>query len=194
MSDPLPIYDTQLEMVWPYSQLRTPPVINPPFGYHLRQWQPADTPRFLDVMRRSGWAFWDETFLQDIWIGRILPHTWFLLMHTQSDTLAATAMGVHSHSPQHPFGGEIGWVGSHDAHRGQGLGRVVCAAVTNRLIDMGYQHIHLYTEDFRLPALRTYLALGYVPLLTAYDPHRWQEVCTRLAWPFAPDDWGYGGF
>jgi mycothiol synthase len=33
----------------------------------------------------------------------------------------------------------------------------------------GYRHIHLDTEDWRLPALKIYLRLGYKPLLYAPD-------------------------
>jgi mycothiol synthase len=99
-------------------------------------------------------------------------------------------MGLHNHTDQYPFGGELGWVGSDPAHAGQGLGMAVCAAVTARLIAAGYGNIHLYTEHWRLAALKTYLKLGYVPHLFTPELHaRWQTICTQLGWPFTPNAW-----
>jgi mycothiol synthase len=63
----------------------------------------------------------------------------------------------------------------------------VCAAVTARLIAAGYRDIHLYTEHWRLAALKTYLKLGYVPFLYAERmAPRWAAVCEQLGWPFTP--------
>lgn len=51
-------------------------------------------------------------------------------------------------------------------------------------------NIHLYTEDWRLPALKTYLKLGYCPYLFAPEQAaRWQVICAQLRWPFTPDAW-----
>jgi mycothiol synthase len=41
----------------------------------------------------------------------------------------------------------------------------------------GYRRIYLLTDDFRLPAIRIYLALGYAPLFhTPGMQERWQAV------------------
>ena len=59
-----------------------------------------------------------------------------------------------------------------------------------RLLAEGYRDVHLYTEDFRLAALKTYLKLGYLPFVLAPDVlPRWQDVCGRLAWPYTPALW-----
>ena len=66
----------------------------------------------------------------------------------------------------------------------------VSAAATTRLIEEGYRHIHLYTEDWRLAALKVYLKLGYIPLLYAPDMlERWRIICTQVQWPFTPERW-----
>jgi len=99
-------------------------------------------------------------------------------------------MALHDHTERYPFGGELGWVAADPAHAGRGLGRTVSAAVTARLIRAGYRNIHLYTEDWWLAALKTYLKLGYVPVLFAPDiPERWQTVCAQLQWAFTPELW-----
>ena len=54
----------------------------------------------------------------------------------------------------------------------------------------GFRHIHLYTEEYRLAAIKTYLKLGYVPYL--YLPEmveRWRVVCEQLQWPFTSAEW-----
>ena len=66
----------------------------------------------------------------------------------------------------------------------------VCAAVTARLLQMGYRHVHLYTEHWRLAALKQYLKLGYVPFLDVPEAReRWQGICAQLSWPFMPEAW-----
>lgn len=179
----------QLQMVWPEHRLDQPPGVVVASGYHLRQYRRGDEPRFYAVMALAGWPGWDDAKLKP-WIARIPPGSWFMAVHTASEQIVATAMGLHDHSDQHPFGGELGWVAADPAHTGKGLGAAVCAAVTARLLAAGYRNVHLYTEDWRWPAIRLYLKLGYVPYL--YAPTmaaRWQELCTRLGWPYTPEAW-----
>ena len=186
--------ELQLHMVWPRARLATPPTPRLPVGYTLRTYQPGDEARFYAVMALAGWPGWDEAKLAP-WKARILPHSWFMAIDQATDQIVATAMGLHSHEDDLPFGGELGWVASDPAHRGQGLGLVVAGAVTARLLAMGYDQLHLYTEDWRLPALKGYLRLGYVPLLDAHGVEiagaaaRWQMICDQLQWPYAPEQW-----
>lgn len=183
----------QLQMVWPKNLLDKPPIVPVPSSYALRTYQPGDEPRFYKIMALSGWPGWDDEKLQP-WLAKVLPDGWFMLVHEKSrDAVAnivATAMCLHNYKGIHPFQGELGWLASDPAHAGKGLGMVVSAAVTKRFIDAGYRNIRLYTEDFRLPAIKTYLKLGYVPSL--YAPgmrQRWQTICEQLKWPFASEAW-----
>ena len=66
-------------------------------------------------------------------------------------------------------------------HKGKGLGYIVCAAVVKRFLDVGYSEIFLKTDDFRLPAVKTYLKMGFVPHYTADDhKQRWENVKRQL--------------
>ena len=108
----------------------------------------------------------------------------------ESSQIVATAMALDDHSELHPSGGELGWLAGDPAHAGKGLGLAVCAAVTARFMGAGYRDIHLYTEHWRLAALKTYLKVGYIPFLYAPEmPERWQVICGRLQWPFTPEVW-----
>jgi mycothiol synthase len=59
-------------------------------------------------------------------------------------------------------------------------------AATARLIQAGYEEIYLRTDDHRLPAIKTYLKLGWEPFLCAPDmAERWRTVCQQLNWQFS---------
>ena len=99
-------------------------------------------------------------------------------------------MALHDHTWKAPFCAELGWLAADPTHMGQGLGMALVAATTARMKEIGYRQIHLYTEHWRLAALKIYLRLGYVPLLYSKAmPQLWQTVCARLGWPFTPERW-----
>ena len=76
------------------------------------------------------------------------------------------------------------------AHVGRGLGMAVCTAVLQRFHRAGYHRVFLRTDDFRLPALKIYLKLGFLPLLYQEDMEtRWETICQALKWPFTPTLW-----
>jgi mycothiol synthase len=84
----------------------------------------------------------------------------------------------------------LGWLAGDPVHAGKGLGLAVSASVIVRFIEEGFHKIHLYTEDDRLAALKTYLKLGFMPTLyTPEMPDRWRAICQQLRWPFTPDVW-----
>jgi mycothiol synthase len=112
-------------------------------------------------------------------------------------TLVATAMARHRPDAEDydfPYGGELSLLFTHPDHRRQGLGYAVTAAVLTRLMEVGYPNIYLTTMDGRLPALRLYLRMGWLPFLPddlaeAKLEERWQKVCAELTYPFTPAQW-----
>jgi mycothiol synthase len=179
----------QLRMVYLKQLLKTPPQVQLPNGYSLRTYRTGDETRFYEVMAIAGWQGWNVDKLQP-WLPRILSGGWFMIADDASDKIVATAMALRDMSEFGPVGGELGWLASDSAHAGKGLGMAVSAAVTGRLIQEGYRHIHLYTEPWRLAALKTYLKLGYVPFLyTPEMPEHWQTICEQLHWEFTPERW-----
>jgi GNAT superfamily N-acetyltransferase len=181
--------EPQLQMVWPEHLLDAPPAVHAPPGYTLRTYQPGDEPGWFRLMALAGWPGWDEAKLRP-WLARIPPGSWFMVIHQASGEIVASALGLHDHSADHPFGGELGWVAADPAHAGRGLGQAVCAAVTARLLAAGYRNVHLYTERWRLAALKTYLKMGYVPFLyQAGMAEAWEAVCAQIGWPADPQTW-----
>ena len=71
------------------------------------------------------------------------------------------------------------------AHGGRGLGTILAATVTNRLIDEDYTLPWLGTEDDRRRAISIYLALGWQPHLYADDMEsRWRSIFDGLGRTF----------
>jgi mycothiol synthase len=81
-----------------------------------------------------------------------------------------------------PNEGYLHWVGVAPEARGKGLGRAVCVRALERFRELGCRGAVLETDDHRLPALRMYLGMGFVP---AYrhpsDAERWAAVMRGMA-------------
>lgn len=75
---------------------------------------------------------------------------------------------------------------------GRRLGRLVSLACLHRMRDEGFRQATLQTDDFRLPAVRTYLNLGFRPLLVHDNQReRWPSVLRQVGYHRLADgtDW-----
>lgn len=70
--------------------------------------------------------------------------------------------------------GYVHFVGTLQSSQGLGLGRAVTLRVLRGFVDRGLDRAVLHTADFRLPAIRLYLQLGFVP--------EYREDAERSAW------------
>lgn len=85
---------------------------------------------------------------------------------------------------QRNFPGE-GWlhmVGVSPDAQGMGLSKYTVLAALYSFYARGYASVMLSTDDFRLPAIKTYLRLGFVPFQN-HESHaeRWAAVLEKLA-------------
>jgi mycothiol synthase len=109
----------------------------------------------------------------------------FLIIHRRTGQIVASASAHHQPIKHHRFGGELGWVAVAPDHRGKKLGAVTCQAAIKRLKEAGYSDIYLRTDDWRLPAIKTYLNLGWVPFLFVPGmKKRWENVSKELGIDF----------
>ncbi len=174
--------EIQISMVWPEEKLGVPPEPVLPDGYILRQYEPADEEAYLELTRRAGFDWGIERFNE--MRPKIIPDGIFVIEHEATGTLVATSFCKNEPSEKHPAGGELGWVAGDPDHAGQGLGVAVCAAVTARFIEAGYRDIYLITQDWRLPAIKTYLKLGYEPEIDSNEmTDVWETIFQNLNWP-----------
>jgi mycothiol synthase len=177
-------------MVWPIVRLPVAPAVVVAAGYVVRQCHEYDlrTVRaVIDADEPVSDRAWDD--FRD----RILPGGAYLIVEAGSGKAVATASASHNpRATRHyfPFGGEIGYVAVDPSHRGKGLGRAVVALAVVRLIEAGYRHIFVGVQGWRLPAVKCYLRLGFVPLLHTEELlPRWQAICSRIDWPVREADW-----
>jgi mycothiol synthase len=69
-------------------------------------------------------------------------------------------------------------------YRGRGLGRCISLAALLHMRGRGCEQAVLDTDDFRLPAIRTYLALGFIPEMVGADhADRWNRIFAELDAP-----------
>lgn len=72
---------------------------------------------------------------------------------------------------------EIGWIAAHPLHAGRGLGLQVAAAAVRFALALDSRPIYLLTDDFRLPAIKTYLKMGFVADLSHPSyAERWLRI------------------
>ncbi|MCW5942174.1 MAG: GNAT family N-acetyltransferase [Fimbriimonadaceae bacterium] len=161
-------------MRWPVG--RTPPENHAPVGYALRLYREGDQAAYLDLMRRSGLAEWTVPELEGLLPGT-LSQGFFVIEHGASGALAATAQARRSFHAAHPGGSEIGWVAADPDHAGRGLGLIVTSAAVRRSLALGYVDVFLLTDDWRTPAIRTYLRMGFEPIVEDDDARgRWATI------------------
>ena len=120
----------QLQMLMPESRLASHFAASVPVGYRLRTYRIGeDDAALVALLNAAGFESWAQQTLANAQ-QKALPDGIFVAEHVSGGLLVATAMATHNPSDLHPFGGELGWVGTHPAHRGLGLGdQVVEAAV-----------------------------------------------------------------
>ena len=83
---------------------------------------------------------------------------------------------------RYPEAGYVHYVGVRVSERGRRLGEVVARRVLVHFAAAGLAQAVLETDDFRLPAVRTYLRLGFAPEpRTPGDARRWSKVLRNLA-------------
>ncbi len=79
---------------------------------------------------------------------------------------------------------EVGWVSVSPDHQGRGLGFQAALAALLYAKRMGYPESRLNTDDWRLPAIKTYLNLGFEPVIEhETHPRRWKDVFDALGIP-----------
>jgi GNAT superfamily N-acetyltransferase len=174
-------YQLQLEMVRPSAAglLKVRPV---PEGYVLRQLRKGDERAYDDLFHL---AFADLGRFQET-LDEALDLGFFVVEHAATGRLVASCVAMRgSYSVRHPGAGQLGWLVTDPSHARKGLGGIVSAAVTNRLIQEGYKQPFLGTEDFRFAAISIYLKQGWKPnIYHAEMECRWREIYAELGMEF----------
>jgi mycothiol synthase len=158
---------------------RVPPT---PDGYLVRQFQHGDEQQYDQLFHL---AFADEGRFGEI-LDRSLNAGFFVVEHLESHQLVASCVAFRGgSSPRHREAGQLGWLVTDPAHTGRGLGTIVSALVTNRLLQEGFSRPFLGTEDARLVAISIYLKLGWRPYIYGQcTERRWKSILAVLGREF----------
>ena len=156
------------------------PVRLPP-GYTLATLAQRDVAEWIAVLNATGkLGTWDDKRARESLTGKrpVLAAGSYLILSAAGAVATACTLPPTAAEPR----SELGWVAVDPAHQGRGLGLQVCSAVLWYARRNGWPATTLNTDDWRLPAIKTYLKLGFEPELT-HDSHRarWQEIRRRLA-------------
>ena len=175
VEEPLP----QLEML--RAHLDDLPEVSTPPGYDLRTYEPGDDQHWCDIMEGNVGRNWtiekfEEKMSSD---PRFSPDGLFFATHNGKPVASACAWRL---TPEEEIVGDVHMVSALDAYRGRGLGHLVNAAVLNKLKEQGFQKAHLKTDDWRLPAINSYLKAGFEPLNTHIShAERWDIILDKIS-------------
>ncbi|WP_456276399.1 GNAT family N-acetyltransferase [Bacillus sp. AK128] len=178
--------ENALILLCPPELFRLPPEPSLPKGYYVRNFREEDKLNYKKMLEEEGWNLSNEDI--NDFFSRILPDGLYFIVDEKTEEIVASASALHNPKSSYytfPFGGDIGFVFANPKHRKKGLGLYVTALAANRLISSGYKSIRIVTNDHRLPALKTYLKLGFKPFLYSSDmEERWKGVYNELGIKF----------
>ncbi len=155
------------------------PEIDLPEGYELRAYQPSDLPNLVDLMRE---AFEDESWGEEKLKSALIeapdvPLTF--VIETKSEIVATAS--VRLLPERFPHSGYVHWVAVKKSQRGLRLGYVVALATLHAFLRLGLRDAVLETQDEPLPAIKTYLNLGFKPVyLDESCRSRWEKLRSQL--------------
>ncbi len=91
------------------------------------------------------------------------------------------AVSAAVQKPEFPHDGWLHFVGVDPEMRGLRLSSHVVLATLFSFYAQGYHSVVLSTDDFRIPAIKCYLKLGFEPImLDKSHPERWKKVMEQV--------------
>ena len=173
--EPLP----QLEML--LDHFDDLPPITIPEGYSLRTYREGDTLAWCEIMEGNVGRNWNEELFAEKMSSDPRFSDDSLFFATYEDHPVASACAWRP-DPEEQVIGDVHMVSALSEHRGKGLGSLVNAAVLTRLKEQGFTKAHLKTDDWRLPAINSYLKAGFEPLNTHIShAERWEVILEQIA-------------
>lgn len=170
--------ERQLHMIRP--NLDGLPDYTLPDGYDIRTYEPGDEAVWAEIMNSgigSGWTV--ERCRQDITgLPQFRPDSLFFITYYGRPVGSACAW---TDSVETNDRAQVHMVCVTPEHRGKSLGRIVTLAVLHYMRDHGFQEAFLGTDDFRIPAVKAYLNLGFIPsYLDESHRLRWAYIFSQI--------------
>lgn len=142
-----------------------------PRGTHaLRPATAADAEGLATLLSAAYDEYWDAARVHSVLLDAPDVRTTYLI--EEDGEIVATASARYL--DDYPASGYLHYVAADAARAGRGLGLEVTVAVLREFEEQGLSRAVLETDDFRVPAVITYLRLGFVP--------EYRDEVERLAW------------
>lgn len=147
-------------------------------GYVLRPAVPADHEHLAGLLSEAFGDSWDAQRVA----GEFSPGNGVEATYVVAAPAGVVATAAARRLPdRYPDAGYVHYVGARFSERGKRLGEVVTRRVLAHFAAEGLHQAVLETDDFRLPAIWTYLRLGFVPEARGPgDVVRWSRVLCNL--------------
>jgi len=154
----------------------TPPDIPPPPGFAIRNMLPGEEPAWsfcclgeFGIEQATPEGFYAKSMEE-----QALSEIFFICNADGQPVGTATAQLKEDKPYLHYISVHPGW-------RGKGLAKPLMSAVLQRHAALGRGGCYLTTDDPRLPAINSYVQLGWRPVLWSEDAvPRWQKVMALL--------------
>ncbi|GAA3399870.1 GNAT family N-acetyltransferase [Paenibacillus hodogayensis] len=163
-------------------ELESLPELNLPEGYSVRGFQDGDEAAWERIIQDSfgGERKFDSHMRRD---PEYRPErVRFICCHGEP---VATASAWYSGE----WGADTGclhMVGILSSHAGKGIGSIVSLAAMHQMKREGRTRAVLRTDDFRIPAIKSYWKLGYKPYLVHENQvERWRAIGEKLGIPLS---------
>ena len=172
----------QLRMVRP--NLNDLPKLELPIGYHLRTYREGDELHWANIISdsfggrpRAAQDTQNEITNRDVFA----PDGFYFITH--QDIPIATACAWRQSADEIDVG-YVHMVGVVGEHTGKKLGKWGSLAVLFYFKENGFTCSMLDTDDFRIPAIKTYLNLGFIPVyVDETQSQRWKDIFKTLKLP-----------
>jgi len=151
-------------------------------GYTLRSSQPGDGAHWARIINEAfGGLDWDASNFERVMVQHPAYRADRILFVCAPDGVPCATASAYR---QERFGPDVGYLhfaGVCPEHAGKKIGYSVSLAVLHKFRNEGLGCGLLDTDDFRLAALKTYLRLGFHPLIIHENhPERWNRVYSQL--------------
>ena len=169
----------QLRMVRP--NLEDLPELELPVGYGMRTYRTGDEVHWARIIsdsfggrERTAQDTENEITSRDVF----LPDGLYFATHQGVPVGTACAWRQSVDEKEVGYVHMVGVVAEHTGHK---LGKWVSLAVLCYFRDNNFKCSMLDTDDFRIPAIKTYLNLGFIPVYVEQgQPERWRNIFKKL--------------
>ncbi len=169
----------QLRMVRP--NLEDLPELELPVGYGMRTYRTGDEEHWARIIsdsfggrERTAQDTENEITGRDVF----LPDGLYFATHHGVPVGTACAWRQSVDEKEVGYVHMVGVVAEHTGHK---LGKWVSLAVLCYFRDNNFKCSMLDTDDFRIPAIKTYLNLGFIPVYVEEgQPERWRNIFKKL--------------